>query len=262
MNPDWPTLAMRMGQHARRPEQVLWFRLALAAFAALALVEAGRHAEGRALLREITPGIERSAPWDYGQNCAVCLAGEAAARLGEASLAADILPSCLALIEQKVGDYYMTSAELTAARLLRVLGRREEALRRVGAARAKAERQGQRALLAIIDYEEADMTLDRPRSHRSEQLGVVVARCEELGMHEWVRRATSIRAPAPGLPDGLTPREADVLGRVAAGRTNREIAADLVISVHTVERHLHNAYQKIGVRNRADATAYVIRHDL
>ena len=81
-------------------------------------------------------------------------------------------------------------------------------------------------------------------------------------MHEWVRRATSAQPPATALPDGLTPREADVLGRVAAGRTNREIADDLVISVHTVERHIHNAYQKIGVRNRADATGYVIRHDL
>jgi DNA-binding CsgD family transcriptional regulator len=262
LDPDWPTLAMQMNQHARRPEQVLWFRLALAAFAGLAFVEAGRHAEGSEVLREITPGIERSAPWDYGQNCAVCLAGEAAATLGDAGLAADLLPSCLRLIEQKVGDYYMTSAQLTAARLLRVLGQREDALRRVGAARAKAQAQDQRPLLAIIDYEEADMTLDGRRGHRSDRLTVVRERFEELGMHEWVRRTTSTQSPAAGLPDRLTQREADVLRRVAAGRTNREIAADLVISVHTVERHIHNAYQKISVRNRADATAYVIRHGL
>jgi transposase len=37
------------------------------------------------------------------------------------------------------------------------------------------------------------------------------------------------------------------------GHTNLEIAATLVISVHTVERHLQNAYRKVGVRNRADA---------
>ena len=64
------------------------------------------------------------------------------------------------------------------------------------------------------------------------------------------------------LPDALTPREAEVLRLVAAGRTNKEIAAELVVSVHTVERHLANAYRKISVRNRADATAYVLRSRL
>ncbi len=71
------------------------------------------------------------------------------------------------------------------------------------------------------------------------------------------------RAPPRGeLPDGLTAREAEVLRLLASGRTNKEIAGDLVLSVHTVERHLANAYRKISVRNRADATAYVLREDL
>ena len=61
------------------------------------------------------------------------------------------------------------------------------------------------------------------------------------------------------LPDGLTAREAEVLRLVAAGRTNKEIASELVLSVHTVERHLANAYRKMSVRNRADATAYVLK---
>jgi DNA-binding NarL/FixJ family response regulator len=81
-------------------------------------------------------------------------------------------------------------------------------------------------------------------------------------MGEWVRRATPNERAAVALPDGLTRREVEVLVRIAAGATNREIADDLVISIHTVERHAHNAYQKIGVRNRADATGYVIRHNL
>jgi LuxR family maltose regulon positive regulatory protein len=70
-------------------------------------------------------------------------------------------------------------------------------------------------------------------------------------------------APAPRArsrrPDGLTDREAEVLGRLTSGHTNLEIAAKLVVSVHTVERHLQNAYRKIGVRNRADAAAYMAR---
>ena len=72
-------------------------------------------------------------------------------------------------------------------------------------------------------------------------------------------------AAAPGSrtrrPDGLTDREAEVLRLLTFGHTNLEIAARLVLSVHTVERHLANAYRKIGVRNRADASAYMARDD-
>jgi LuxR family maltose regulon positive regulatory protein len=68
------------------------------------------------------------------------------------------------------------------------------------------------------------------------------------------------RAGAPARrPDGLTAREAQVLELLAAGDTNNEIAVKLVVSVHTVERHLQNAYRKVGVRNRADAAAYITR---
>jgi DNA-binding CsgD family transcriptional regulator len=251
-----------MDHHARRPEQVLWFRHALAAFTALALVEAGQAAEARDMLGAVCAAIDHGAPWDYAQNCAICVAGEAAARLSDTGVAAELLPSCLSLIEQDVGDYYMTSAELTAARLLGVLGEHEDALRHIGAARERAAAQGQRPLGAIIDYEEADMTPTRGGNNGPDPLLAVVARFEQLGMHEWVQRAMPARTPSPVLPDGLTPREAHILGWVAAGKTNREIAAELIISVHTVERHIHNAYQKIEVRNRADATAYVIRHGL
>jgi DNA-binding CsgD family transcriptional regulator len=67
---------------------------------------------------------------------------------------------------------------------------------------------------------------------------------------------------AAELPDDLTRREAEILRLLATGSTNNEIAAALFLSVHTVERHLTNSYRKVGVRNRADATAYVVRTDL
>jgi ATP/maltotriose-dependent transcriptional regulator MalT len=61
---------------------------------------------------------------------------------------------------------------------------------------------------------------------------------------------------------GLSPRELEVIRLVAAGSTNREIAAALVISEHTVARHLQNIYAKLGVSSRAAATAYAFEHDL
>jgi len=74
--------------------------------------------------------------------------------------------------------------------------------------------------------------------------------------------AASQPIDAAPLPGGLTPREAEVLGLLASGRTNREIAAALVLSIKTVERHLANVYVKIGTRNRAEATVYALRHRL
>jgi len=72
--------------------------------------------------------------------------------------------------------------------------------------------------------------------------------------------------PKPGrplaFPDGLTNREVQVLRLVAGGRTSKEIAAELVLSVRTIERHVENIYGKIGGRNRADATAYALTRRL
>jgi DNA-binding NarL/FixJ family response regulator len=64
------------------------------------------------------------------------------------------------------------------------------------------------------------------------------------------------------LPDGLTPREADVLRLMAAGRTNAEIAAALFVSEATVKTHINHLFAKAGVANRGQAIAYAHDHDL
>lgn len=63
-------------------------------------------------------------------------------------------------------------------------------------------------------------------------------------------------------PCGLTRREVGVLRLVAAGTSNRGIAAELVISEHTVARHLSNIFRKIGVSSRSAATAFAYEHGL
>jgi DNA-binding CsgD family transcriptional regulator len=60
----------------------------------------------------------------------------------------------------------------------------------------------------------------------------------------------------------LTPRETDVLRLLATGRSNRDIAATLFLSEKTVEHHISRLYGKLGVENRAAATAYAIHHHL
>ncbi len=68
--------------------------------------------------------------------------------------------------------------------------------------------------------------------------------------------------PAAANPDGLTAREVEVLRLITAGRSDREIAEQLVLSVRTVGRHVTNIYNKVGAHSRADATAYAIRHGI
>ena len=69
-------------------------------------------------------------------------------------------------------------------------------------------------------------------------------------------------AVAPNGNRGLTPRELQVLRLVAAGHTNKAIAAELVLSERTVDRHVSNTFAKFGVGSRAAATAYAYEHRL
>ena len=77
-------------------------------------------------------------------------------------------------------------------------------------------------------------------------------------------RRRARRAPCVGgsASHGLSGRELEVLRLVAAGRSNREIASVLVISEHTVARHLQNIFAKLGLSSRTAATAFAFEHDL
>ena len=73
--------------------------------------------------------------------------------------------------------------------------------------------------------------------------------------------ALSCRAE-PAETHGLSPRELEVLRLLASGRTNRDIAAELVVSEHTVARHVQNIFVKLQVSSRSAATAFAFEHDL
>jgi DNA-binding NarL/FixJ family response regulator len=61
---------------------------------------------------------------------------------------------------------------------------------------------------------------------------------------------------------GLTPRELQVLRQIAAGKTNKAMAADLSVSERTIDRHVSNILVKLGVPSRAAATAFAYSHKL
>ena len=93
--------------------------------------------------------------------------------------------------------------------------------------------------------------------------------CSDLGAAPSLARADALAARSLGgrrvrsaHPSGLTRRWAEVLGLLAAGHSNKEIAAQLFLSERTVERHITTVYRKIGTRRRTEAMAFALRHGL
>ena len=108
------------------------------------------------------------------------------------------------------------------------------------------------ACRALGDQDSAAMELDAAR-FAFQELGAApdLASLETLTGRDLAGRA-----------GGLTPREVQVLRLVATGKTNRAIAAELVLSERTVDRHVSNIFTKLGVSSRAAATAWAYEHRL
>jgi DNA-binding NarL/FixJ family response regulator len=77
-----------------------------------------------------------------------------------------------------------------------------------------------------------------------------------------VLQAAGQRMPRIKRSAGLTEREAEVVGLLARGLQTKQVARVLGISVKTADRHIQNAYGKIGVSTRAAATLFAMEHGL
>lgn len=150
----------------------------------------------------------------------------------------------------------------------------EAAARQALGAVAVAEREPASALPHLRDALRRWQALKAP--YDVAQVRLVLARAYELlGDHDAAQleresaRAALAQLGAPaGDPsagasnDGLSHRELEVLALVAAGRTNRQVAAELVISEKTVARHLSNIFTKLDLSSRTEAAAYAFERGL
>jgi len=107
------------------------------------------------------------------------------------------------------------------------------------------------------------------REHQMQMLDEALAIFQRIQSEKMVEKVLSLQKRAesqpgalPAYPDGLTPREVEVLRLIAAGKTDREIAGELFISVTTVSTHVRNLLNKTNVANRSEAVGYAARHGL
>lgn len=143
-------------------------------------------------------------------------------------------------------------------------------------AMAMNTRMGARPWLAHTQYQYARMLLTRRQPGDSAQAGLLLeaalATAQELGMRALAARITPQvnphLPPPPSPPAGpfslsdLSPREVEVLRLVALGKSNRDIAEMLYISLNTVASHVRSILTKTGCANRTEAAAFAIRHGL
>jgi DNA-binding CsgD family transcriptional regulator len=258
---DWAELARKYELAATDPRtEWPWITIQAAGYAAFAHARAGARSDATRLLDELIPLLERLTPTTLNQNGSVGLAGAAVWELRDPPRAERCRRLALALVEAEVGDDARGSLELTVARTTSVLGEHAEADEWFERACEKLRADGRLPMYVLAVVDRAGAALSARTALPIAELREAHELAVQLGMRPTAELAAALLEEAVATPPaGLTPREAEILRLLAGGRTNREIADTLVLSVHTIERHLANAYRKIGARNRADATAFALR---
>jgi LuxR family transcriptional regulator, maltose regulon positive regulatory protein len=173
----------------------------------------------------------------------------------------------------EIGTRTVQAAALFSAGLLALAGdEHETAIRRLREAADLFETIGSPFEGGCARLELARALLARGRGGSGHaEASAALAVFERLGAARESERARELLASsasrradagAAARPDGLTSRQREVLGLVAQGMSNRQIAARLVLSEFTVRRHLANVYHRLGVSTRAAAVATALRQGL
>jgi DNA-binding CsgD family transcriptional regulator/tetratricopeptide (TPR) repeat protein len=232
--------------------------------------ELGMEAEARReLSRLVADGLEplRDSLW----LASLAYLADACAALGDEALAALVYPELQPLAGANVMIGHLVSCYGAADRYLgmlaAVLGERELAEEHFQRALELNRRMGATTWLAHTAYEYARLLLSHgQREHERAQamLGDAAALAERIGMPALLARIRALGSPTPAtrLPDGLSPREAQILELVARGLGNRQIGETLVISEHTAANHIRSILRKTRCANRTEAASYAHRHGL
>jgi DNA-binding CsgD family transcriptional regulator len=234
-------------------ETAVWY----ASLLALLCAEAGRHEEARAVTvqqeRRLTH-LEQSALPARSARCALGLT-YAALEDREAG------GRCEAALLPYADDFHWSPARRTLAALAALRGDKQTALAHLAAVEAQTRSEGLGPDLGLALLEHARLS---PASERDPFLAEARELLGRLGMRQALERADALAEPGQRAtaPAGLSAREVEVLRLVAQGKTNREIAATLVISERTVANHLSHIFDKIDVDNRASAAAFAFRNGL
>ncbi len=249
-----------------------WATNHLLFFLALSAMDEGDYDRAAALAEEKL-ALNRELRDIHDITVALILSGMIALVRGDHERAAVLFEEDLLLL-RKLGDTEsIIHCLLGLAAVAIPRGEPVRAARLRGAAEALQEATGSLADSPFVRSQyDHESLLATARSRLDEALWEA-ARAEGRAMspEEAVEYALSVeeeQPAAPALEDpstypaGLSAREVEVLGLVARGLTNAQIAKELFISPRTVNRHLNSIYQKIGVGSRAAATRFALEHDL
>jgi DNA-binding NarL/FixJ family response regulator len=196
-------------------------------------------------------------------------------RSAVAAVGADPLsraPLCAAMVEiaiaaGRLDDAVAAASELEATAATYATSGLEAMAAAARGAVLLAEGQAEEALPVLREacrrwyelgaaYDAAGTCVRLAEAYRA--LGDAVSAAAEVERAKAAYERLGVHPPMWESPDGLTPRECEVLALVADGRSNRQIGEALYISDRTVARHLTNIFHKIGVTSRTQAARYAI----
>jgi non-specific serine/threonine protein kinase len=228
---------------------------------------ASNYAEARAYYEEAL-AIRRQLGYLEGIGICLNLLAMVAYRQGELSAARALAHESLVDLRDVGARWTVHNPLVTLTVVAAAAGQAEQAVRLAAASEAFSE------LVDVSPIPLAETMLSDALATVRTRLGDTryVAAWKDgrqLAVDDAIAEALALsNAPDPGGSassarlSALSAREHDVLRLIVAGYTSKEIARDLAVSVTTVERHITHVYEKLGVRGRAEATSYALRHGL
>jgi DNA-binding CsgD family transcriptional regulator len=234
--------------------------------------ELGMLAEARANFEELAADSFASVPQDDMRPTYLAFAAETCCRLHDAARAAELYQELLPYAGQTVGHpraVCFGAAELYLGMLARTRGDLSAAERHLQDAAERHRAMGAWPWLARTLHQQGMLLLGIDRDEAASSGRRALREAEEIagrlgmrGLLADLGKLLRSEQCEPQFPDGLTPREVEVLQLIALGRSNKDVSLVLSVSLNTVATHVRNILNKTHCANRTEAAAYAMRHGL